>query len=609
MGTKPSNTRYSASGKKLRFPEAYEELQANCCRNPGCAGFGVEAMAWVKQGRPAHGEEGLRDDYRLTNRSKSSPDGKLKCQLCGRTTAIKSNQGIREELKRISAYLSPLSEPSCPTGECVSHTLGVYSYPGAYTCKGVFPTSRRMKCKTCGAAFSVSTTAIKGQKKAEKNRTVFLELVTKKPIRGVAEIADLSPKAVYGKIDFIYQQCLGFLGEREADAHRKRRKYVRLCIDKQDYMINWRSRNFRRNVQFTSIATVEGKTGYVLGHHLNYDPDVSQVDVDDLAMANGDLLAGSRAHFQAQPQYWKTDEFSAYAKAAGYDVRPDIYQEPLPVEDLIELKNGTMENWPRPEMSDFPGRKNSLPMIGAMTHADYTTHAHALLVRRLIGTARYLDIYIDQDELLRNAFLSAFKGQVMADQANMACVQFQKHMIVDEKRDLVERSRRQIAALSAAYQLDRELMIARKMAVDYAIAAASTDDWRKIWVAHPKDTMNEPRRRIQFLTDTGRKNLNDIGWTLSGASLAPVDTYFMRVRRLIYYLERPIPSHTNADRLYYGYAPYDPKRVHQVLTIFRAYTNFVKTNSKCVTPAMKFGLAKGPVRAEEILYWRPRRWR
>ena len=93
---------------------------------------------------------------------------------------------------------------------------------------------------------------------------------------------------------FIYRQCLGFLGEREAEAHRKRRKHVRLCIDKRDDMINWRSRDFRRNIQFTSIATVEGKTGYVLGHHLNYDPEVSQTDVTDLAMADGDSLAGSR---------------------------------------------------------------------------------------------------------------------------------------------------------------------------------------------------------------------------------------------------------------------------------------------------------------------------
>ena len=46
-------------------------------------------------------------------------------------------------------------------------------------------------------------------------------------------------------------------------------------------------------------------------------------------------------------------------------------------------------------------------------------------------------------------------------------------------------------------------------------------------------------------------------------------------------------------------------RVVQLLEIFRAYTNFIWTDTKGQTPAMKFGLAKGAIRVEDILYWRP----
>lgn len=465
-----------------------------------------------------------------------------------------------------------------------------------------------MKCKACGTTFNVSTSSLQRQRKPYENKTVFQELVTKKPIRGIAKMTEMSPKAVYGKIDFIYRQCLGFLGEREGEAHRIRRNYIRLCIDKQDYMINWRSRKARRNIQFTSICTVEGKTGYVLGHHLNFDPDVEQVDVDDLAKAHGDLMAGSRSHFHRQPQYWKSDEFADYARKTNLDVRPDIKQEPMLVEDLIDLTETSIKQWPRPEMADFPGLKNQLPESGVMIHADYTSHAHALLVRRLIGTARHIDIYTDQDELIRNAFLSAFRGEVVTDRANMAYVQFQKHMIIDEKRQLSNRSRAKLNSMATQLNLDQETMIARLMALEYALISATVPDWKRKWVAHPRDTINEPKRRIQFITDTGRKSLEDIGWLLSGASLAPVDNYFMRIRRLIYYLERPIPSHTNANRLYYGYAAYDPKRVLQLLTIFRAYTNYIDTDDRGETPAMRFGLAKGRVRFEDILYWRPKGW-
>ena len=83
-------------------------------------------------------------------------------------------------------------------------------------------------------------------------------------------------------------------------------------------MINWRSRKTRNNTQFTSIATVEGKTDYVLGHHLNFEPDVEQVAVDGLAKVHGDLMAGSRTAFHAQAQYWKSDEFAEHAFSRGF---------------------------------------------------------------------------------------------------------------------------------------------------------------------------------------------------------------------------------------------------------------------------------------------------
>lgn len=79
----------------------------------------------------------------------------------------------------------------------------------------------------------------------------------------------------------------------------------------------------------------------------------------------------------------------------------------------------------------------------------------------------------------------------------------------------------------------------------------------------------------------------------------------MRLRRKLYYLERPIPTRSNANRLYTGYNAYDPKRVAQCIEIFRVFTNFVGKKPNDVTPAMKFGLTKGPVRVEDILYWRP----
>lgn len=146
-----------------------------------------------------------------------------------------------------------------------------------------------------------------------------------------------------------------------------------------------------------------------------------------------------------------------------------------------------MKDWPRPEMADCPGRKNQLPDSGAMTHADYTAHAHALLVRRLIGNFGYADIYTDQDELIRNAFLSAFRAKVADDHANLAYVQFQKHMIIDEKREHSNKSRGALARMLNQLKvkgLTEEIMIVRLMGLEYAILSAAIPEWRRKWVRH-----------------------------------------------------------------------------------------------------------------------------
>ncbi len=556
----------------------------------------------MAKGRPKKDGSRTTDNYR-----KHGPvaDTALMCMCCKKTFQIKSNKGIADELVRISAYLTPPVEPSCSNSACENAEMGVFSSPESYTVKGNRGASRRFRCKKCRRDFSVRLKSTAGQKQPHKNRTVFAEIVSKKPIRGISEVADLSANAVYGKIDFIYEQCRAFAGERERVAPRIKRKYVRLCVDRQDYMINWQSKKRRKNVQFSSTCTVEAGSGYVLGHHLNYDPDANQVDIDDAARINGDLTFASRKYFHAHPQYWKTEEFNKIAEITSENVRPSVEEEPLTVDDLIATKEADRRSWPSPHMADYPTGGNQLPPNGVMTHLDYTTYAHAKLVRRLIGQPKYTTIYLDQDEVLRSAYISAFSARIAFDEADMAIIQFQKKMSIDEKRDLSRLSRLRVLGLMAKFGCDEEPAISKSMALEYEKVSSEKPDWRNRWVAHPKDTINEPCRRIQYLTDTGRRKLEDIGWTLSGATLAPVDNYFMRIRRKLYYLERPIPSRTNANRLYFGYSAYDPRRVAQYLEIFRVYSNFIHKDSKGRTPAMKFGLAKGPLKFEDILYWTP----
>jgi hypothetical protein len=65
--------------------------------------------------------------------------------------------------------------------------------------------------------------------------------------------------------------------------------------------------------------------------------------------------------------------------------------------------------------------------------------------------------------------------------------------------------------------------------------------------------------------------------------------------------ERAIPSAGNHGRIWNGYAAYRAGNLIQVLEIFRVHYNFCQCGGDKMTPAMRFGLARGPVAVEDIL--------
>lgn len=153
------------------------------------------------------------------------------CKGCGKEFRLKSNKGVGAELDRISAYLEPTPEPSCPNAACANHGHGFYAEGHLYTKHDRRGGSGRLRCRACRQIFTVSVRAISHQRTSHANRTVFAELVTKKPIRGIAQVTRLDPATIYDKIDFIHSQCLGFAGEREREIENLAPHSLTLCVD------------------------------------------------------------------------------------------------------------------------------------------------------------------------------------------------------------------------------------------------------------------------------------------------------------------------------------------------------------------------------------------
>jgi hypothetical protein len=90
------------------------------------------------------------------------------------------------------------------------------------------------------------------------------------------------------------------------------------------------------------------------------------------------------------------------------------------------------------------------------------------------------------------------------------------------------------------------------------------------------------------------------------ATLTAVDRFFMQVRRAITVAERGIASASADRRIWFGKNAYNPRNLVMLLEVFRVYFNYCEVGQDKRTPAMRLGLARGPVAPEDILYFRPR---
>lgn len=77
----------------------------------------------------------------------------------------------------------------------------------------------------------------------------------------------------------------------------------------------------------------------------------------------------------------------------------------------------------------------------------------------------------------------------------------------------------------------------------------------------------------------------------------------MQARRRLSLAERPYASANTNRRMWHGYSAYRPQNLAMVLDIFRVCYNFHWTGKDKKAPAMRLGLARAPIRLEDILYF------
>jgi len=533
----------------------------------------------------------------------------MKCKLCGETPPIKSNRGVVDELHRLLAYLDPEPEPSCPSPKCRNHGNGLYASRRSYQSFGkTRHGSTRYLCKACRKTFSVAGPTT-GQKKPHHNREVFMELVNKAPFRRILEKRDITAATLYAKIDFLFEQCQRYLASRELKLlERFPLGHLSISVDRQDYYTNWTRRDDRRNIPVHAVVSADNRSGYVFGAHLNYDPRFDPVEVEADVRTDDDDK--KERHHRRYARFWLAAD---YAKSLAESAGAKRFIGKKTVLDSAMAAYANANSRTDIEASDSYSATTKLPDNGMQVHGEYTFYAHFFALKRLLSGAQSITFYLDQDSGIRAACLAAFQEEITQDfvhafyvRTNKDMTKGQKLVAHNEALKCFEEAKARFAHSGPNPKTDVEVKLA--IIRERLPSMREIGDFRDRWLLHPLPTMNEPEKALSCLTDRKDSQLTKDGraYMYLYGSMHGADRFLETIRRRLSPLERALSTSSASGRRWYGYAPYNPAIIEKLLTILRVYYNYClvsKGSGAKGTPAMRLGLAKGPVRVEDVIYF------
>ena len=588
-------------------PDSGATIQVNHCRMPDCDNYGVPARTTpVKTGPSADRDPHYK--VATTNKGRVSA---LVCKCCGEKPPIKSNQGIVEELSRISAPLFE-DDKGCQREGCENKDKRSDEYPELYRAYGVNSGTERERrqCRCCGYRFDIGMAAPRIHPENHYLASaVFNRVVNKSPVRRTMQSAGFTgrPNVYYSMIRFIQRRCNHLSGGLERGMLRGNVPLpanLHLVTDLQQYQLNWTDRMDKRNPMFSAVCTVDKDSRYIFGLHANYDPDVDSFAIAKESAERGDLKRPEA--FRRHARLWLPGDELMGARAAGERIGLDRAREIK--EQLTEIYKSAVS---REDVEDrefqemHPGLHNPQAGKGMQVHVPYTVYAHFFVVRQILSGAgvKQVEYSMDCESLLRGAFLSAWCDEVKQGTAHGFYVRHAKYRTVTERENAKSEARLRLKVFEDSLPEEQRHEAALLMMMHNFEAATAYGKWQDRWFHHPVPTMNEPEKAVCWLTQQGDDmDSQKVAKMAMRAGLGPVDNVFQLTRRFMNALERPIGTSSGYNTVWHGYAPYNPAMLQRYLDLFRTAHNFCHTGDDKKTPAMRLGLAEKPLSYDDVLW-------
>ena len=305
---------------------------------------------------------------------------------------------------------------------------------------------QRYQCKACGCSMLLSQPVRLHKDHRQMAADVFSRIANKSPVRCTIRGTGLeSNSSYYDIVTFIHERCQDYSGKIDRaliDGKLKLPADLNIESDSQIYTLNWPSRLDRRNMELSCYCSVDVASRFILGMHSNYDDTVDPFKINKEAAIYGDMERPEA--FREHAQYWLVgDELKAgRALARKYKLRRDDLERQIRnlYEDAI-----TREDVENIELQDLdPELRTPFLRNGMQIHLPYTVYAHWFLLHRLLYGAgvKCIQANMDIDSMSRAAFLCAFSEEVKRGDAHGFFVRYTKFQTVDERRGILEVSRK-----------------------------------------------------------------------------------------------------------------------------------------------------------------------
>ncbi len=550
-----------------RFPEAYQGLDLNFCRNPVCDSFGVYPDAFKRPNGAPPGV--LRGEVKGAKHQEF-----FRCPTCNKTSRIKNNRAIAEEYRRLKQLQEhDPTVPSCRAPGCFARGMAPEAHPEFYrrfgkTAKG----DPRFQCRLCLKTFSIGKPA-RRHLRSDKNRVIFQMLCNEVSLSKICKITDTSYRDLYGKIDFFHDQIQGFTAQRE-DLTRVDFREVgsRFATDSQTLTLNWPTKRKRTPVAAQHLCTAHHRSGFIMEAAFQFDPEMTMDQAEEQALAANEK--GVSVAFRQHARIWTKTEFKAYLASLKK-------QQKVKETELYQL-----------------------PHEGVLVRYDILQYAHALRVQDMLSKADApLLLMMDDDRGLQQAFQAAFVEEIRRRAAEIAVVSFDKGMTNDMRNYTVAEGQALLAEKSGV-PVDQIRRLSNEdyaQLVDLTLSLQAMKWPLNLGAIFPFSRKSEPNKVVKVPTWRPERSALSAARLIRRATLRSVDAYFHKFRSNVRFASRPSISSGNVGHTWDKQYLYKPEIMAKMVQIYRFYHNWCDLGDDKRTPAMRIGLARGRIYERDFM--------